>query len=78
MSRLAERYTEFVVEPGRYKHFKGGYYTVLFTAQDSETRECVVVYRSEETQELWTRPVEMFAEMIDRGGRRFSRFQKVG
>ena len=31
------------VEPGRYRHFKGKEYEVLFTARHSETEEEMVV-----------------------------------
>ena len=33
------------VEPGRYRHFKGGEYEVLAVATHSETHEPMVVYR---------------------------------
>ena len=33
------------VAPGRYRHYKGGEYTVLGVARHSETEELVVVYR---------------------------------
>ena len=33
--------------PGRYRHYKGGEYTVLGIAQHSETGETLVVYRPE-------------------------------
>ena len=35
-----------MVKPGKYRHFKGGEYEVLFTARHSETLEEMVVYRA--------------------------------
>ena len=34
------------VKPGRYRHFKGNEYEVLFCARHSETQEEMVVYRA--------------------------------
>ena len=48
---------------GRYRHYKGGEYTVIGVAQHSETGESLVVYRPEYgTRELWVRPLAMFQE----------------
>ena len=35
------------VAPGRYRHYKGGEYTVFGVARHSETDELLVVYRPE-------------------------------
>ena len=34
------------IKPGKYRHFKGGEYEVLFTARHSETLEEMVVYKA--------------------------------
>lgn len=34
------------IKPGRYRHFKGKEYEVLYIATHSETREKMVVYRA--------------------------------
>lgn len=34
------------IKPGRYRHFKGKEYEVLYIATHSETREEMVVYRA--------------------------------
>ena len=46
---------------GRYRHYKGGEYTVMGVAQHSETGEALVVYRPEYGERgLWVRPLSMF------------------
>lgn len=52
--------------PGRYRHYKGGEYTVVGVAQHSETGEALVVYRPEYGDRgLWVRPLSMFQESIE-------------
>ena len=51
---------------GRYRHYKGGEYTVIGVAQHSETGESLVVYRPEYgVRGLWVRPLSMFQESVD-------------
>ena len=51
---------------GRYRHYKGGEYTVLGVARHSETDELLVVYRPEYGErDLWVRPQSMFAEFVE-------------
>ena len=35
-----------VLQPGRYRHFKGNEYELLYVARHSETMEPMVVYRA--------------------------------
>ena len=52
--------------PGRYRHYKGGEYTVMGVAQHSETGEALVVYRPEYgDRALWVRPLSMFREEVE-------------
>jgi len=52
--------------PGRYRHYKGGEYTVVGIAQHSETGEALVVYRPEYGERgLWVRPLSMFRESVE-------------
>lgn len=68
---------------GKYKHYKGKFYEVLFIGKNSETLELVVVYRalydSEEfgNNQIWVRPLEMFKEKIILGGKEVPRFEFV-
>jgi len=65
------------VEPGRYRHFKGGEYEVLAIAKHSETQEPMVVYRPlyNETG-WWVRPLAMFIETVVHEGKRIPRFEQ--
>ena len=48
-----------------YRHFKGPFYYVKCVAQDSETRERMVVYRHlDGTDIICVRPEKMFLEEI--------------
>ena len=65
--------------PGRYRHFKGNEYELLFTARHSETRELMVVYRALYGERgLWVRPAAMWAELVERDGYRGPRFAYLG
>ena len=51
---------------GRYRHYKGGEYTVMGVAEHSETGEALVVYRPEYGDRgLWVRPLSMFQEGVE-------------
>ncbi|SDY71335.1 DUF1653 domain-containing protein [Herbiconiux ginsengi] len=65
------------VVPGRYRHFKGGYYDVLGTAEDSETSAMLVIYRRSGETAMWARPVGMFLETVVLNGSRVPRFRPV-
>ena len=66
------------IAPGRYRHFKGREYQVLFTARHSETGEEMVVYRALYGEGgLWVRPAAMWSEEITREGYQGPRFALV-
>jgi cyclomaltodextrinase / maltogenic alpha-amylase / neopullulanase len=68
-----------MIKPGRYRHFKGNEYEVIGIAKNSETMEEMVVYRALYGEHgLWLRSAQMFAEVIERDGRRLPRFQYIG
>ncbi|MBQ4651366.1 MAG: DUF1653 domain-containing protein [Oscillospiraceae bacterium] len=66
------------IKPGKYRHFKGKEYEVLFTARHSETEEEMVVYRMlYGDQSIWVRPASMWNETVERDGKSFKRFTYV-
>ncbi len=65
-----------MVKPGKYEHFKGKQYEVLFTAKNSETLEDFVVYRAlYGNNEIWIRPLKMFQEQVEHNGKLIPRFK---
>lgn len=65
-----------MVEPGRYRHYKGHEYEVVGTARHSETEEEFVVYRAlYGARGLWIRPRAMFEETVMVEGKEVPRFQ---
>ena len=67
------------LKPGKYRHFKGNEYELLFTARHSETLEEMVVYRALYGERgLWVRPASMWNELVERDGQSFRRFTYVG
>ena len=67
------------IRPGRYRHFKGNEYEVLFVARHSETLEELVVYRALYGEGgLWVRPLDMFLEDVEQDGRVVPRFVYSG
>ena len=66
------------VELGKYRHFKGNEYEVLYIAKHSETLEEMVVYRALYGEHgVWVRPAAMWDETITREGKTFKRFEKI-
>jgi hypothetical protein len=67
------------IEKGRYLHFKGKEYEVLFIAEHSETNEPLVIYKALYGKgELWVRPASMWNETVEREGKIFKRFEFIG
>jgi hypothetical protein len=68
------------VEPGRYRHFKGKLYEVIGVVRHSETLEEMVLYRAlykNRASALWVRPLPMFVEKVDVGGKSVPRFERL-
>ena len=66
------------IKLGRYRHFKGKEYEVLFVAKHSETLEDMVVYRALYGEgAVWVRPAAMFLETVCRDGKEFPRFTYI-
>ncbi|NLI53142.1 MAG: DUF1653 domain-containing protein [Clostridiales bacterium] len=66
------------IKPGRYRHFKGKEYEVLFLAKHSETLEEMVVYRQLYGKRgIWVRPAAMWNEIVEHNGERTRRFTRL-
>ena len=67
------------IKTGRYRHFKGKEYRVLYTATHSETLEPMVVYQALYGQRgIWVRPAAMWNETVTREGKTLPRFTYIG
>ena len=67
------------IRPGKYRHFRGNEYEVLYVAKHSETQEAMVVYRALYGERgVWVRPAAMWDETVTRDGKTFHRFTYVG
>ena len=67
------------IKPGRYRHFKGNEYQVLYVARHSETLEELVVYQALYGEKgIWVRPAAMWNETVVRDGKKYNRFTYVG
>ena len=69
---------------GKYRHFKGGEYELMYVARHSESDEPVVVYRAlypcPDTpggEGIWVRPLSMWGDVVERDGKRMKRFTYV-
>lgn len=61
---------------GVYRHYKGNLYRVLCVAKHSETLEDMVVYQDAiDEAKVWARPLSMWSEEVDVGGKKLPRFQ---
>jgi len=66
------------VKLGKYRHFKGNEYEVLYIAKHSETLEEMVVYKALYGEHgIWVRPSSMWNEIIERDGKTFKRFAMI-
>ena len=67
------------IKTGRYRHFKGNKYHVLYIAKHSETLEPMVVYQALYGEYgIWVRPASMWNEFVERDGRTYRRFTYIG
>ena len=67
------------IKIGKYKHFKGNEYEVLYVAKHSETLEEMVVYRALYGEGgVWVRPAKMWNEVVERDGKTYKRFTFIG
>ena len=63
---------------GKYKHFKGNMYQVLFIAMHTETEGLLVIYKAlYGDYNIWARPVEMFTDIVEHDGKTVARFEYI-
>lgn len=72
MEKSENKRIEYPIINGIYDHYKGGRYLVLFMAEDSETKEPMVVYKSLLFGSNHVRPLANFMEYADKNVRRFT------
>ena len=66
------------IKIGKYRHFKGNEYRVLYIAKHSETLEPMVVYQAMYGEGgVWVRPASMWNETVERDGKVFKRFTYI-
>ena len=79
LREIVYRYAKDQIPVGKWRHFKGMEYRVLGIAKHSETLEPLVVYQALYGEGgLWTRPVQMWKETVERDGKSFPRFTYLG
>ena len=63
---------------GKYRHYKGNEYQLLYIARHSETLEMMVVYKALYGEgEVWVRPLSMWDENVNVNGTIVKRFTLV-
>ncbi|MFI2856911.1 DUF1653 domain-containing protein [Paenibacillus sp. JSM ZJ436] len=60
----------------KFKHYKGGIYTVVPLAYHTETQEGMVIYE-DGTGYRWARPAAMFFGYLEDGTRRFEPYKEA-
>ena len=64
------------MKKGIYRHYKGNLYELLYIANHSETLEKMVVYKALYGEgEVWVRPLSMWDEIVEVGGKKVPRFE---
>lgn len=65
---------QWVTKGSRWKHFKGGEYTLEDIARDCEdSNRYMVIYRNNKDQSLWVRELFNFIGIHETGVKRFER-----
>ena len=67
------------IKLGKYRHYKGNEYELLFVATHSETLEPLAVYKALYGDGgVWVRPLSMWDEDVTVGGKTVKRFTYIG
>lgn len=66
------------MQKGIYEHYKGNKYELLYIAKHAETLEQMVVYKALYGEgEIWVRPLSMWNEQVEVGGKSVPRFRLI-
>ena len=66
------------VKKGKYRHYKNYLYEVIGSARHSETLEDMVIYKALYGDfGIWVRPLKMFLEDVEVGGKIQKRFEFI-
>lgn len=61
----------------KYRHYKGGIYEIVCEAKlESDSSVIMIVYKSEEGS-IWTRPKDVFFELVECEGNTVQRFTPI-
>lgn len=67
-----------MIKKGKYRHYKGKEYEVLYLARHSETLEDMVVYKQlYGDYGIWVRPASMWEEIVEVNGEKLVRFKYI-
>ncbi len=67
------------LQKGKYRHYKGDDYEVLFVGRHTETLEELVVYRAlYGSYDVWIRPITLFFEDVEFKEAIVPRFERIG
>jgi hypothetical protein len=67
-----------MINPGKYRHYKGNLYEVIGAAKHSETLEDMIVYKALYGEGgIWVRPASMWEELVEADGKTMRRFEKA-
>ena len=58
-----------------YKHYKGGLYKVITLANNTETKETMVVYQSLLFKTIFTRPLDVWNSKVKINDKEIERFK---
>ena len=72
---MIEGYVNYPERDRRYRHYKGGIYTVLFMSNHSETSEVLVNYQSHLFGSYHSRPLDSWNEVVNTKSGRMTRFK---
>jgi hypothetical protein len=77
-TQVTQEDTEALLLSGVYEHFKGGLYSVVCTALNSEDLRKTVVYQSLEDGKIWVRDFEEFIGEKETEEGTVKRFNLIG